>query len=122
MVKYMMESGKMASNMGLECGKASKEILMLGNGMKVRHMDLVSMFGTMVTGTKVNGNSVKNMEMEQMYSQMKMYILDNILKVIFQLSFRKTTWFRSIQMEKWKQLQRGFQERIEAWERSLEIW
>jgi len=57
MVKHMMGSGKMEAGMVMESGKASTMIPISENGRMARLMDMGSMYGLMVIGTKGNGKN-----------------------------------------------------------------
>ena len=80
MGKFMRENGIKASSMAMEFGKGFLVILTLENGVGLRLRVMEFTIGNQVTDMRENGNNVLNMDPEQIYLLMEMYILVNTKK------------------------------------------
>lgn len=67
--------------MVMEFGKDSMEIHILENGDNLRQKVMAFILGKMVIGMKENGKYVLNMDKEQIFFAMEMYIQENIRMV-----------------------------------------
>jgi hypothetical protein len=80
MGKFMMENGIKASSTAMEFGKGFLATLTLENGVGLRLRDMVFTIGNQVIDMRENGNNALNMDREQIYLLMEMYILANTKK------------------------------------------
>jgi hypothetical protein len=77
-VKSSMESGLWVSSKVTESGEVCITILILGNGLSQRLMDMVFTLGRTETATKVNGIWPSSTEQELIFSLLETHTLENI--------------------------------------------